>query len=73
MARIDAASIRAAAPDVVAWGGVDGVFLSCSNLRSLDVIPDLAAQTSLPVLSDTFVLTRHLAQLAETRDFARPD
>lgn len=54
--RIDASSVQRAAAELAAQGGVDGVFLSCTNLRTFDVIDPLEAATGLPVLSSNQVL-----------------
>lgn len=43
---------------------VDGLFLSCTNLPTLDVIGPLEAELGLPVLSSNLVLGWHMAQLA---------
>ncbi|MEM8728840.1 MAG: aspartate/glutamate racemase family protein [Pseudomonadota bacterium] len=43
---------------------VDGVFLSCTNLRSLPAIAQLEADLDLPVLSSNQVLAWHLLRLA---------
>ncbi|MBS0125447.1 maleate cis-trans isomerase family protein [Thetidibacter halocola] len=64
VARIDTASIIAAATTLAEQGGFDALFLSCTNLRTLDAIPALEAQTGLPVLSSNLVLAWHMAQLA---------
>ena len=62
VARIDPASIRAAALSVAA--DAEAVFLSCTNLRTLDIIADLEAELDKPVLSSNQVLAWHMAQLA---------
>ena len=64
VARIDGGSIRRAAAEVAAAGGIDAVFLSCTNLRALDLIERLAAALGLPVLSSNQVLGWHLLRLA---------
>ena len=64
VARIDARSILGAAEDVAGGGGVDGIFLSCTNLRTLAAIRPLEARLGLPVLSSNLVLAWHLLQLA---------
>ena len=66
MARIDPASIRAAALSVGA--GADAVFLSCTNLRTLDIIEDLETDLGKPVLSSNQVLAWHMAKLAGISD-----
>ncbi|MBE1296355.1 maleate cis-trans isomerase family protein [Phycobacter azelaicus] len=63
VARIDPASIRAAALSVA--DDADAVFLSCTNLRTLDIIEDLEAVLGKPVLSSNQVLAWHMAKLAK--------
>jgi maleate isomerase len=67
VARIDGASVIAAARNLAAQGGVEGLFLSCTNLRTLDVIPEIETVTGLPVLSSNLVLGWHLARLSGRR------
>ncbi len=62
--RIDNASISKAARGVYAQGPVDGIFLSCTNLRTLDVIAPLEEELGVPVLSSNLVLGWHMAKLA---------
>jgi maleate isomerase len=64
VARIDPASIRDAAVEVGRRAGVDAVFLSCTNLRTLDIIDDLEQALGLPVLSSNQVLAWHMARLS---------
>jgi len=61
VARIAPASIMAAARDAVR--GADAVFLSCTNLRTLDVIDALEAELGIPVLSSNQVLAWHMAEV----------
>jgi maleate isomerase len=42
----------------------DFIFLSCTNLRTLDVIGEIEARTGKPVLSSNQVLAWHMAQLS---------
>ena len=74
VARIAPASICAAAHALAARAELDAVFLSCTNLRTLEVIPTLEAELSLPVLSSNQVLGWHMAGLAglALRDLAVP-
>ena len=60
VARIAPASIKAAAR--AAAVGAQAVFLSCTNLRTLDVIDDLEAELGLPFLSSNQVLAWHMAR-----------
>ena len=64
VARIDPASTRAAALSVGAAPEVDGVFLSCTNLQTLDIIDDLRTTLGKPVLSSNLALAWHMARLA---------
>lgn len=64
VARIDAASVRAAARTLARQGRPDALFLSCTNLRTLDLIPELETALGLPVLSSNSALAWHMGQLA---------
>ena len=64
VARIDPESIFEAACGLASRGGMDALFLSCTNLRTLDVIDRIEAQTGLPVLSSNQVMIWHMGQLA---------
>jgi maleate isomerase len=61
--RIDGLSIINAALDLCKDADVDGLFLSCTNLRTLDVIAPLEVALDIPVLSSNLVLGWHLCQL----------
>ncbi|HAV07563.1 MAG TPA: Asp/Glu racemase [Rhodobacteraceae bacterium] len=61
VARIAPASIKAAARAAAA-NGAEAVFLSCTNLRTLDLIAELEAELGIPVLSSNQVLAWHMAQ-----------
>ena len=62
--RIDAPSIIAAAEGLAKQGGIDALFLSCTNLRTLGVITPLEARLGLPVLASNQVLAWHMLQNA---------
>ncbi len=64
VAWINGASIREAARALSQQGAVDGLFLSCTNMRTLDVIETIEADTGLPVLSSNQVLCWHMMRLA---------
>ncbi|MEC3862606.1 aspartate/glutamate racemase family protein [Mesobacterium sp. TK19101] len=66
--RIDAPSICNAAETLAARGGIDALFLSCTNLRTLEVIAPLEARLGLPVLSSNQVLAWHMLRLAGVAD-----
>ncbi len=64
VAQIAPGSIISAASALAAEGGCDAIFMSCTNLRTLDVIGDIERATGLPALSSNLVLGWHMAQLA---------
>ncbi|MGJ8622623.1 MAG: maleate cis-trans isomerase family protein [Yoonia sp.] len=64
VARIDPADIHAAAVRAAQTPGVEAVFLSCTNLRTLDIIDDLEHEIGLPVVSSNQALAWHMARLA---------
>jgi maleate isomerase len=64
VARIDPASIHAAALEMGQTPGVEAVFISCTNLRTLDIITDLERQLGLPVVSSNQALAWHMARIA---------
>ena len=64
VARVTGQSIIDGAVAVAATGAPEALFLSCTNLRTLDVIAAIEARTGLPVLTSNTVLAWHMAQLA---------
>ena len=66
--RIAPQSIRAACETLAPRGGIDALFLSCTNLRTLDLIEELEARTGLPVLSSNQVIAWHMLRLAGMTD-----
>ena len=64
VARIDPASIREAAMLVGRRDDVDAVFLSCTNLRTLDLIESLEQELGKPVVGSNQALAWHMARLA---------
>ncbi|MGR3512992.1 MAG: maleate cis-trans isomerase family protein [Paracoccaceae bacterium] len=65
VARIAETTLRKAAREVDRMAECDAVFLSCTNLRTLDVIAEIEADIGKPVLSSNQVLAWHLCQLAD--------
>jgi len=63
VARIAPGAIMDAARQ--AADGAQAVFISCTNLRTLDILAPLEAELGLPVLSSNQVLAWHLAQLTD--------
>lgn len=66
VAHINPQSTYDAALALAAQGGIDALFLSCTNLRTLDVIAPLEAATGLPVLSSNLVLAWDMARISAT-------
>lgn len=62
--RISRQSVRDAAVHVGQGGDCEAVFLSCTNLRALEVIDEIEATLGFPVLSSNQVLAWHLGRLA---------
>lgn len=62
--RISRGSVRDAAIHVGRSGGCDAVFLSCTNLRSLDVIDEVETELGIPVWSSNQLLAWHMGRLA---------
>jgi len=63
VARIDEQSLFDAAVGLAAADAVEGIFLSCTNLKTLDVLPRIEAATGKPALSSNSVLIEHLREL----------
>lgn len=63
VARIRTASVVDAAVSLGRNTDVDAVFLSCTNLRTLDAIPRVEAILGKPVLSSNQVLATHMKWL----------
>lgn len=64
VARIAHRSIIEAARALHGQDQMDALFLSCTNLRALDVITDLEAELGCPVLCSNQVLAWHMARLS---------
>lgn len=64
VAWIDEVSVCEAAHSLIRDGGVDGVFLSCTNLKTYPFREKLEGELGMPVLSSNFVLSEHLRALA---------
>ena len=64
VARIAPVSIAAAARSLSRKQDIDGVFVSCTNLRSLGILEPLSAELGMPVLSSNQCLSWHMAQLS---------
>lgn len=67
VARISCSSIVEAAVALGQDSAVDAVFLSCTNLRTLDAIPHVQARIRKPVLSSNTALAWHMARLNDDR------
>lgn len=64
VARITQASMARAAVELAADSDTDAVFISCTNLRTLEVIAAIEERTGKPVLSSNLVLAWHMCRLA---------
>ena len=66
--RISGKSVMTAAQELCKTQDVDGIFLSCTNLRTLDLIMPLEKSIGLPVISSNLALAWHLGKLTGTAD-----
>ena len=64
VARISETSIINAADHIAAQAPCDAIVISCTNLRCLSIIPEIEANTGVPVLSSNQALAWHMLRLA---------
>ena len=64
VARIDPRSIAEAARALASGTDLDAIFLSCTNLRTQDILADLESELEIPVLSSNQALAWHMSRLA---------
>lgn len=64
VARIDGASVRAAALEIGRHRDVDGVFVACTSLRVAALVEDLEAELGKPVTSSNHAMAWHALRLA---------
>ncbi|MBZ0123937.1 MAG: aspartate/glutamate racemase family protein [Roseovarius sp.] len=62
--RIAEASTLAAILAAAAGGGIDAVFASCTNLRTLGILDEAENRLGVPVVSSNAALMWHLARIA---------
>ncbi len=65
--RISPASIMAGALEIAASPDVEAIFISCTNLRTLDIIEEVEAKSGKPVLTSNQLLAWHMLTLAGLR------
>lgn len=70
VARITETSIAEAALQVATAAPCDAIFISCTNLRCLNVIPEIEQRTGVPVISSNQALAWHMLRLAGINDTA---
>lgn len=63
VARIAPGSIAEAARHIAGRNTLDGIFLSCTNLQTLQILRPLSQELGLPVLSSNQCLAWHMAKL----------
>ncbi len=64
VARIDAPSLMNAAIDVYERDPKDAIFMSCTNLQTLSIIPEIERRCGVPVLSSNLCLIWHMLHLS---------
>lgn len=68
VARIAAASTRDAAIELARSPHVDGVFVSCTSLRTIDIVEEVEAATGKPMVSSNQAQAWHMLRLAGVDD-----
>lgn len=63
VARIDPGVTAEAARHLAAQSDIDGIFLSCTNLNTADILAPLAQELGRPVLSSNHALAWHMKHL----------
>lgn len=63
VARIDPGVTAKAARHLAAQSDIDGIFLSCTNLNTADILAPLAQELGRPVLSSNHALAWHMKHL----------
>ncbi len=63
--RISRKSVVDAACKVGAETGIEGVFMSCTNLRTYDLIDEVSSRLGKPALSSNQALAWHMRKLAD--------
>lgn len=68
VARMTPRSLLAAIEETVAGQRIDGVFMSCTNLRMAPVLTEAERRVGVPVLASNQVLAWHMMRLAGLED-----
>jgi maleate isomerase len=68
VARITLESTKSAALDLARSADVDGIFVSCTSLRTIDVIGEVEAATGKPMLASNPAQAWHLLRLGGVMD-----
>ncbi|MFK8021734.1 MAG: hypothetical protein AB8B86_18370 [Pseudomonadales bacterium] len=62
--RIAPSSIKSACIELASNAEVDAVFVSCTNMKCVDIIPQIEKETGIFAMSSNQVLAWHMARLA---------
>jgi maleate isomerase len=68
VARITLGSTKEAAIELARSQHVDGIFVSCTSLRTIDIIRDVEAKTGKPMLASNPAQAWHLLRLGGVKD-----
>lgn len=68
VARISPESIANAVREIVSSTNCEGVFVSCTSLRTFDIVDELETELGVPVVSSNLALSWHLLRLAGIDD-----
>jgi len=72
VARVTEASVAAGVRTMVEAADCDGVFVSCTSLRTFGIIDELETELGIPVVSSNLALNWHLLRICGVRDNAGP-
>ncbi|MBG6176496.1 maleate isomerase [Labrenzia sp. EL_208] len=68
VARICEKSIVAAAENIAAAAPCDAIVISCTSLRTLNIIKEMERKVGVPIISSNQALAWHMLRLAKIRD-----
>jgi maleate isomerase len=68
VARITLESTKAAAIDLARSTHVDGIFVSCTSIRTIDIVREVEAETGKPMLASNPAQAWHLLRLGGVKD-----
>ena len=68
VARISLQSTKVAAIELARSEHVDGIFVSCTSMRTIDIIAEVEAETGVPMLGSNPAQAWHMLRLGGVKD-----